>query len=229
MNKPISAHKMTSYPLRSSLVQFLCPAPKRHLQRLILDLGLRSALDVGCGGGSLLTDLRRYGLHSTGIDASMAAIEASRSANAHDDYVVGDFLSFDFDCKFDVVVLSHVIEHFPREMGETILRRLEALSGCLVYVETPNGFLEQTDFDGNPYQRHLSGWFPHDFRARGYTVYGHGVRGLTGPVGRPRFLPRTATVAIQRMCQRIVFRRPWAASTIAAIRYLDGDGNLRVI
>ena len=103
---------------------------------------------------------------STGIDIDAKSVEHSKINGVHDEYVLGDFMVIDMKQRFDVVVLSHVIEHFDRDTGSRVLQRLEQLSEHLIYVETPNGFLEQTDYDGNPYQRHLSGWFPHDLEAR---------------------------------------------------------------
>lgn len=215
------------YQLRSDLVQAICPSPKRNLQRLILRLGLKTGLDIGCGSGSLLTAVRSATFRSTGIDASPECIERCRSADIHDEYICADFRTMPLDRTFDVVVLSHVIEHFTRDEGMDVLRCVEALAKHLVYVETPFGFLEQTDYDGNPFQRHLSGWFPADFRARGYTVFGSGPRGLTRPMGKPRFLPGPMVRTIGRCAQWFYFRRPERASTIAAIRYTDEYGNIR--
>jgi hypothetical protein len=145
----------------------------------------------------------------------------------HDEYVLADFRKFAVDRKFDVVVLSHVIEHFERDEGLEVLRKVESMASRVVYVETPNGFLEQTDFDGNIFQRHLSGWFAHDFQARGYTVFGAGPKWLRGPMGQSRFLPESVARAISRLSQWYFFRRPQSASTISAIKFIDQLGNVR--
>jgi nucleoside-diphosphate-sugar epimerase len=117
---------------------------------------------------------RGPGFTSTGIDIDATSIEQPKAKGIHDVFIFGDFMTTDLQRTFDVVALSHVIEHFDRDTGLRVLQRLEQLSSCLIYVETPNGFPEQTDCDGNPYQRHLSGWFPHDFESRGCTVFGSG-------------------------------------------------------
>ena len=64
------------YPDRPSWVQFLCPAPKRHLQRLIRQYSLRTGLDVGGGEGSPLTALRPLGFRSTTIDISKEYLDS---------------------------------------------------------------------------------------------------------------------------------------------------------
>jgi hypothetical protein len=144
-------------------VQTVCPSPRRLVQRLIVEQGLRSGLDIGCGSSSLLSPLRNKHFQSTALDADHETIEVCRRLNLHDYFICGEFLETDFDGQYDVVVLSHVIEHFSRELGAAVLGKVESIASRLVYVETPNGFLEQAASEGNAFQRHLSGWFPHDF------------------------------------------------------------------
>jgi hypothetical protein len=216
-----------AYPARSALIQFLCPAPKRHLQSLILKLGLKTGLDIGCGEGSPLTSLRGSNFTSTGIDIDAKSIEHARLRELHDEYLLGDFMTMKLERAFDVVVLSHVIEHFDRDTGWRVLQRLEQISRHLVYVETPNGFLEQTDYDGNPFMRHLSGWFPHDFQARGYTVYGSGPKWLCASMENKRLMPSSLRHLISRLLQWHYFRRPSKAGTIAGLRFVDRASNLR--
>jgi len=188
---------------------------------------LRTGLDVGCGGGSPLTSLRAFGFRATGLDTSQDSIEAARRQGFFDDYILGGFLEHSFESTYDVVVLSHVIEHFPRDAGIAALQKAESLARRVLYIETPNGFLEQEPKDGNPHQRHLSGWFPHDFESRGFTVFGSGMKGLTGPGGRPTIFPAAITRALHRSMQWYCFRRPATAATIAAIRFIDANGTPR--
>lgn len=218
-----------AYASRSNVIQFLCPVPKRHLQELILKHGLKTGLDIGCGEGSPLTSLREFGFKSTGIDIDAASVERARAKGVHDDYIEGDFMTMKLEQAFDVVVLSHVIEHFDRDTGWRVLQRMEQISRHLVYVETPNGFLEQTDYDGNLFMRHLSGWFPHDFSSRGYAVYGSGPKWLCAPVERKRLMPSSLRRFISRLLQRHYFRRPSKAGIIAGFRFVDDAGNLRIV
>src|SRR5262249_45209512 len=97
-----------------SWVQMLCPAPHRFVQRLILERGLKTGLDIGCGESSLLTPLRAYGFQSVGLDAWPEQIDRARALDLHDDYLVGDIRTLTPGRSFDVVVLNHMIEHLPR-------------------------------------------------------------------------------------------------------------------
>jgi SAM-dependent methyltransferase len=208
-------------------VQALSPSPKRFAQELIVRHGLKSGLDIGAGDSSLLTGPRSLGFHSTGIDVSEAAVENARKRNLHDRCICGNFMEERFPEPFDVVVISHVLEHFTRDDGLRVLQRIESLAKRLIYVETPHGFLEQPDVGGNLFQRHLSGWFPHDFEGRGYTVFGAGPRWLRGPMGKSRFLPEPLAQLVGRATQWRYFRAPRRAATIAAIKYIDESGNVR--
>ena len=216
----------TPYPRRSALVQRISPAPKRHLQTLVSSLGLRTGLDVGCGAGSPLTALRGPGFRSTGIDLSPESVSQAKCLAMHDECLLGDVRTFHFQTGFDVVVLSHVIEHFERDEGLQVLRRAEELAARLVYVETPYGFLEQHELYSSVFQRHLSGWFPADFEGRGYTVFGSGSRRLHRRGQNQRRDEGWVMRTVDRLSQRWYFRRPDHAHVIAAIRLLDSNGNV---
>jgi len=211
---------------RRRWVQRLCPSPRRYLQDLAAGMGLETGIDLGCGETSVLAPLRATGFRSVGIDLSLRMARSSRARGVHDRVVVGSLGCLADGARWDVVVLSHVIEHVDREDGLGLLRWAERAARHLVYVETPHGFLPQPAAPGNPYQRHLSGWFPWDFQGRGYRVFGMGVRGLRGIGGGARLLPETLTRWVERAAQRLVYRRPSLAGTIAAIRLVDRNGDL---
>jgi SAM-dependent methyltransferase len=199
------------------------------LQSLVVKLDLKTGLDIGCSDNSPLSPLRKFGFHSTGLDVHPDGLEDARRQNLHDRYICSDVRQLSADMYFDVVVASHLIEHLPRDDGPALLAKMEQLATRLVYVETPLGFLEQPAHSGNPFQRHLSGWFPLDFEARGYSVFGLGLGRLRGARGRPKLLPEVMVRNTERVLQWFVFRHPWHAHAIAGIRYTDHDGNLRAL
>jgi hypothetical protein len=208
------------------IIQLLCPSPARYLQYLVRRHGLQTGLDIGCGETSVLSALRSPTFRSTGIDVSAAAVETSRRRNLHDEYVVGDVRELDSQSGWEVIVLSQVVEHFTRDEGFRLLARLEDLAPRLLYVATPNGFREQPAICGNTAQRHLSGWFPHDFEGRGYSVFGMSLKGLRGVAGSSRVFPETITRTVERSTQWVSYRAPSIAGTIVAIRYVDEEGNV---
>ncbi|MSP96930.1 MAG: class I SAM-dependent methyltransferase [Betaproteobacteria bacterium] len=152
------------------------------------------ALDIGCGSYSHLSGFRPR-ITTVGIDAFPAAIELAKANNVHDHYIVADVLRFNpieilsrFERKFDLVTLYGVIEHFPKRAGYELLEKCEELTSKFILLETPNGFVEQGPEYENQFQRHLSGWFPHDFEGLGYKVFGTtGTKYLRGYAALPKY------------------------------------------
>lgn len=155
----------------------------------------RLTLDVGCGNYSRLSAFRPQ-ITTVGIDAFPEAIEAAKAQGVHDHYILADILTENLNDlladfggrKFDLVTLYDVIEHLPKRLGYELLEKCEQLSSKYVLLQTPNGFLEQGPEFGNEHQRHLSGWFPHDFEGLGYKVYGTtGTNLLRGYAAGPKY------------------------------------------
>lgn len=170
-------------------------APADFVARLVKQGECQTALDIGCGQSSALSGFRP-GLQTFGLDASESALEVSRRARVHDHYILGDILKTAPETilqanggrRFDIVAMFDVIEHVPKRLGLELLEACEQLTSKFVIVVTPNGFLEQGPEFGNEYQRHLSGWFPHDFEGLGYRVHGtSGLKALHGYAGLYRW------------------------------------------
>jgi SAM-dependent methyltransferase len=82
-------------------------------------------LDVGCGKGELAHDLVvRGGTHVTGIDLSPVSLAFARERFPSDrlELVQADARTWSAHDRFDVVVLSNVLEHIDDRVG--LLRRL---------------------------------------------------------------------------------------------------------
>src|SRR5688500_18215188 len=156
----------------------------------------RVGVDVGCGSYSHLSAFRPK-VVTIGIDAFPEAIAKAKERNLHDHYIVADILKTKIEDilgqisgigSVDVVCLYEVIEHFPKSAGFEILERCEELTTKYVILETPNGFVEQGPEFGNPFQRHLSGWYIHDFAGLGYKVFGTtGTRYLREYAAGPKY------------------------------------------
>jgi SAM-dependent methyltransferase len=148
---------------------------------LILDaipVNCKSLLDVGCGRGIIGALCRIYrGLDRlVGVDGFEPYLEFNQKAGFYDHTILRDLndtpLPFDTQ-EFEAVTCIEVIEHLERSAGQKLLDELERI-GSRVIVTTPNIRFQQREYDGNIFQKHLSGWNPSDFRARGYSVYGAG-------------------------------------------------------
>ena len=82
---------------------------------------------------------------------------------------------------FDCVVALDVIEHLEKADGLRLLEQMEIIARKKVIIFTPNGFLEQEPFDGNEWQRHISGWEVDEMREMGFEIIGiNGWKALRG-------------------------------------------------
>lgn len=85
-----------------------------------------SALDVGCGEGWLARELHGKIAHVVGLDLDEPSVLAARaSSDKGIEYVVGEFLSYEFSPgSFDVIVAVASLHHMDEEAG---LRRMSQL------------------------------------------------------------------------------------------------------
>jgi hypothetical protein len=165
---------------------------QRYLAMILgSDKECRTAIDLGCGYRSILSAYRPL-LKTTGVEIFEESLEKAKKMQQHDHYIHSGILDLDIEKaitlnggKFDLVTAVEVIEHMPKKDGYKLLEICEQLTQKYILITTPNGFLEQGPEYGNEYQRHLSGWFPHDFEGLGYKVYGWvGMKSMTGYAGR---------------------------------------------
>ncbi len=107
----------------------------RHLPGL--PAGGGAVLDIGCGGGSFLRIAQECGWDVTGIDPDPKAVANCRSQGLNVQH--GGLELFDGkECLFDVITMSHVIEHVhhPVEVMKVCHRLLKP--GGRFWIETPN-------------------------------------------------------------------------------------------
>ncbi|MDA2923042.1 class I SAM-dependent methyltransferase [Acidobacteria bacterium AH-259-L09] len=114
-----------------------------------------TVLDVGCSTGEMLVQMRDgFGCHVMGIEPSDGHRKYAESV--HGLQVFGGALD-EFepgDCKPDLIILSHVLEHFisPR----TALARIRQIIAdmAVLYVEVPNLFVHKSFRPGHTYTFH---------------------------------------------------------------------------
>lgn len=94
-------------------------------------------LDVGCGDGTLLRRMRDLGWSVRGVEPDPAAVAAARASGLRVD--AGELCDQRYpDASFDVVTMSHVVEHVHDPVALMAeCRRLLRSDGCLA-LATPN-------------------------------------------------------------------------------------------
>lgn len=115
-------------------------------QRAVLDRELRylprfrlgaRVLDIGAGNGKFLAKAREVGWEVVGVEPDPAAVAAARNLGL--DVRKGGVESLAPEPgRFDVITMSHVIEHLhnPRQVLECAFSLLKP-NGC-IYIDTPN-------------------------------------------------------------------------------------------
>ena len=109
---------------------------RRILRGICEPRGENRLLDIGCGNGATLSVYRRLGWRTRGIDVSPQAAAACRrrGLTVHQ----GTVFDAPFGAEFDLVLLSHVIEHV-REPIAMLQRAAGFLApGGAMVVSTPN-------------------------------------------------------------------------------------------
>jgi 2-polyprenyl-3-methyl-5-hydroxy-6-metoxy-1,4-benzoquinol methylase len=99
------------------------------------DIG--SLLDVGCGNGYFMERMRSLGWSVTGVDPDPSAVSYTASRGLA--VFQGGVADVPDEARFDVIVLSHVIEHVPDpiQLLRDCERRLRPGIGRLI-ITTPN-------------------------------------------------------------------------------------------
>lgn len=116
-------------------------------------------LDVGCGNGRYLDGMKKLGWQTQGVEFNASAVEVCKLSGLTVHH--GDLFSAHFDSNsFDVINVSHVIEHVPNPVAFfTELARVLKQNGTLV-IKTPNSLalgrkLFNTNWYANDVPRHL--------------------------------------------------------------------------
>jgi 2-polyprenyl-3-methyl-5-hydroxy-6-metoxy-1,4-benzoquinol methylase len=96
-------------------------------------------IDLGCANGGLLKELKNLGYYNiAGLDPSERCVEITRSEVGCEVHQMSLFAVDENLGKFDLVILSHVLEHLL-ELSSTLHMLKQLLDeGGVVYVECPN-------------------------------------------------------------------------------------------
>ncbi|HEX6977516.1 MAG TPA: class I SAM-dependent methyltransferase [Patescibacteria group bacterium] len=111
-----------------------------YLYELIFNGKKKKILDIGAGNGLFLSEFKKRGWESTGVEFSEHAVKEAKNFGLK--LKRGDFLDFKFPKNyFDVVTLNNVLEHLykPKETLEEISKVLKNNGALIVAVPNLSG------------------------------------------------------------------------------------------
>ena len=199
---------------------------QNHYSRMLEKevVNCKSLLDVGCGFESPIRNFSHKIDYTVGIDMFENAIERSRVANIHNEYKIGNVLDLDklfYEKSFECVVASDLIEHLIKEDGYKLLQKMEKIATKKVIIYTPNGFLQQGEFDHNRLQKHISGWEISEMRALGFHIIGiNGCKKLRGEFAAIKYHPKVFWGRISLISQLFTTKNPKYAFGILCVKEL---------
>ncbi len=130
--------------------------------------GTGKILDVGCGGGSYLYRLKRWGWETYGVEPSAAGTKQARSLGLTVHHGMLADAKFP-DSFFDVVRLSNVLEHLPDP--QSVFREVSRIlkPDGVVYITVPNTrslvfWLFKENWYALDPPRHVISYCPHTLR-----------------------------------------------------------------
>jgi hypothetical protein len=183
--------------------------------------GCRSLLDVGCGYNS---PVQYFDVpEKTGVEIHLPYLIESQKKGVHQAYHHANIMDLNFPPRsFDVVFASEVLEHLDRGDGFKLLVKMERWAAKKVIITTPNGYVHQGEYDGNPYQAHQSFWIPPDFRRCGYRVSGmSGSKWVRGEQGVCVVKPEVLGMRIASVSYRITRYIPELDFQLLAIKNIS--------
>ena len=96
---------------------------------------------------------------------------------------------------------------------------LEKIAKKHVIIFTPNGFVPQEPFEGNPWQEHKSGWSVKEMQDHGYKVWGiNGWKYLMEKRCEIKFRPRKFWLIVTSLMQFITYYFPNQAFQIFCVK-----------
>lgn len=209
---------ITSYA--KTLAKRFVPNWRYRLRRTLSDCS--SVLDLGCGPDSAIKYCKVP--YSIGVEQYEPYLTASMAKKIHDRYIYSDIRKLELEPKsVDAVVLLDVLEHFTKEEGLQIIRNMENWARKKIILFTPNGFLPQEHaLDGNPLQKHISGWTVYELEALGFSVAGaNGWKALRGEQSHVKYKPQLLFYAISQLTQIVTRYLQKQAHALFAVKELD--------
>lgn len=150
----------------------------------------KKILDIGCGVGILVQQLKILGYDATGVDVNRDAI--SHSVTPADCHLVETTANLNFEnCYFDLIISREVLEHIPADSIDACIREWDRISkGKMIHiiavvergksatcdpthvnVKSENWWIEKFEQFNYRATKHPSPFFISPFGSKGYLMF----------------------------------------------------------
>jgi SAM-dependent methyltransferase len=153
----------------SNRMPLACGKAHQDILEQNLKGNIRTVLDVGCGRG-VFKVFRKF--DSVGIEIFPDNVMRAKNNGNYKNILQGDIRELNYpDKSFDAITCLEVIEHLDKDDGLKLLENIERIARKTIIIMTPYGYMPIHKRTDNTNLNHLSGWYPDEFKKRGYTIY----------------------------------------------------------
>ena len=132
---------------------------KPFIKEIVSRLPHERILDIGAGCG---TYARMFpNSHKTAIEIWPAYITKYDLMNLYDVLHCEDARTWEPDGHYDVAFAGDVLEHMTKQEAFNLLMRVADYSTTQI-VSIPIGYYPQGEYEGNPYERHITDNWTHE-------------------------------------------------------------------
>lgn len=106
-------------------------------------------LDIGCGVGIAINVLSKKNFKMTGIEISPKMAIFAKKRNPKVDIIVGDFLTTDFNNRFDAILAFAFVHLFPKKEIDGILKKIKSLlnNNGVVLISTTESLISKEGWE----------------------------------------------------------------------------------
>lgn len=138
---------------------------KAHIRRIINKIKPKTALDIGCGSGTYAKMFPH--LEWTGVEIWGPYVEKYGLRDLYPTLHNVDAREWEPTQRYDVVFLGDVLEHMTIQEAQDLVKKLKYPTTVIISI--PIGPYPQGEYDGNPYEKHITdNWTVDEF----HSVFG---------------------------------------------------------
>ena len=137
---------------------------KAYIRNIVGRIKHDRMLDIGCGSGTYAKMFPDA--HWTGVEVWEPYIEEFKLKDLYQDLIISDATNLKLKelGHYDVAILGDVLEHMTKEEALKLFERVIGIADTVI-VSIPIGHYPQEEYNGNPYEKHVTdNWTDKDFR-----------------------------------------------------------------